>query len=587
MADEIAEILCSPIFVRAPRQAELLRYLGERAQGSTTRITQYDIAVEALGKDETFDESSDSYVRSSMSRLRKSLKSYYSEHLPKRDLCVFNKPGEYFLRMAELHTAYPEFVGGHPSALKAAHSTEHHRWLEHADTQTAMTSVAKKRAALPQHSLQQPCATVSLGAEIAEDKSAIPRFRMFVRSGVLLSVILLSGILVTILQSSEKITASSGIGQSLPSVGFAVMTLGSDEFKESHSGLQGAVRNDLTQIIASSFISQRAASAAATSDYKIEVVLQRSLGEEDEASLMLTNQAGKILYERRIILTGNHSQDRQLIYDNIVGFVSPAGQLSKDLARRIPPRSRNDFECFVLSENSNAKGLLTADVVRTCLSEYPDSPYYPYFLARKIWMNIQKRATDGMAVEVDSSIWREVGQAVNDYPENPYLNFLAAKVLTARGECDVAKPFADRALENAKSFPALELALIIETYGCDSNDALEPQRANRIQQLVHAHPLPDDLFKLYMFLALITAEQSPSAELMALDSFDHRSASNFEEVNSLLANTFSRPLNKSEHQRLRRSLPAFVFSKRVRDLVLNRARGGHEFQSSLRIISDV
>ena len=571
LADEVAEILRSPIFARAPRQAQLLRFLASRAIRHERRISQYDIAVDALGKSATFDESSDSYVRSSMSRLRKSLRSYYSEHLPKREVCIFNKPGEYFLRMAELRTAYPELAEMRDDGRQISDSTQNRWRLEEPNSQLFSHE--------PNESTSSSSVNDLSVASLPEAETAVAslRVRRFIRSGVVLSVLLLSAILVSIVYSNSSTTASGQVPQSKPTVKVDAKSIGTTEFKEQKNLLLSATRIDLTEIVASSFVTQKEARSEHSSDYFISIVLQQNVEGVEVSSLMLTDRAGESLYERQIELTGDLAEDRRLIYDNLVELVAPAGQISRDLALRLPQTPRSDFECFILAENSRAKGLLTAEVVDLCLREYPSSEYYPFFLGRQIWMNIQNRALQGIAVEVDSTIWAEVGQAINDHPNNPYLNMIAAKILTARSECSATEPFANRALESGRSFPAMEMALLIEAYGCHESEALNAQKNRRIRQLVDANPIPNDLLKLYLLLGLIISDQPPSNELFALENFDHLSQSSFNTLNTLLAESFVRPLSQDEHQQLRKILPAVVFNSKVRERILDLTKPNEDF----------
>lgn len=82
---ELEAIVQSGIFQRAPNLASILRYVCERYfEGTGDQIKEYNIAVEALGRDASFDQKRDSIVRVEVHRLRKRLSDYYhglgSEH---------------------------------------------------------------------------------------------------------------------------------------------------------------------------------------------------------------------------------------------------------------------------------------------------------------------------------------------------------------------------------------------------------------------------------------------------------------------------------------------------------------------------
>ena len=75
---EVAAVLASGIFSRAPSLALLLSYICEKHfEGQAGQIKEYNIAVEAMGRNPDFDQKRDSIVRVEAHRLRKRLKEYY------------------------------------------------------------------------------------------------------------------------------------------------------------------------------------------------------------------------------------------------------------------------------------------------------------------------------------------------------------------------------------------------------------------------------------------------------------------------------------------------------------------------------
>ncbi len=76
---ELAVVLSSPAFVRAPKLAQLLSYLCEKLfAGETGQVKEYSIGVEVFDRRATFDQDSDSIVRVEANRLRKRLAEYYA-----------------------------------------------------------------------------------------------------------------------------------------------------------------------------------------------------------------------------------------------------------------------------------------------------------------------------------------------------------------------------------------------------------------------------------------------------------------------------------------------------------------------------
>lgn len=85
MHDELALVMASPEFVRSPVLRRLLEYLVEQTlAGNGERLKAYQIAVEGLGRDDSFDPQSDSYPRVQVGRLRKMLDLYYAGLTPEQ-----------------------------------------------------------------------------------------------------------------------------------------------------------------------------------------------------------------------------------------------------------------------------------------------------------------------------------------------------------------------------------------------------------------------------------------------------------------------------------------------------------------------
>jgi hypothetical protein len=88
-------VLASEKFVSAPQMSAFLRYVVEQAaSGNKARIKAYTVAIDALGKPETFDPQNDPVVRVLAGRLRASLQAYYDAN-PEIDFRIQMKPGSY------------------------------------------------------------------------------------------------------------------------------------------------------------------------------------------------------------------------------------------------------------------------------------------------------------------------------------------------------------------------------------------------------------------------------------------------------------------------------------------------------------
>jgi Malectin domain len=77
--EELACVLRSKEFARAPRLAQFLGYLCEKLfAGEAGQIKEYSVGVELFGRGVEFDQDSDSIVRVEANRLRKRLAEYYA-----------------------------------------------------------------------------------------------------------------------------------------------------------------------------------------------------------------------------------------------------------------------------------------------------------------------------------------------------------------------------------------------------------------------------------------------------------------------------------------------------------------------------
>lgn len=93
---ELRAVLQSGLLTRAPTLVTLLSYLCEKTfEGGSEEIKEYSIAVDALGRDPSFDQESDSIVRVQANRLRKRLAEYYEGPGKKHRIHISIPVGQY------------------------------------------------------------------------------------------------------------------------------------------------------------------------------------------------------------------------------------------------------------------------------------------------------------------------------------------------------------------------------------------------------------------------------------------------------------------------------------------------------------
>src|SRR5438270_13351967 len=100
---ELASVLNSGIFNRAPNLALVLRYVcSEYFKHGAEQLKEYNIAVEGLGRPPEFDPRADSIVRVEAHLLRKRLKEYYGTEGSGHSVQIEIPSGQYAPRFVHL-----------------------------------------------------------------------------------------------------------------------------------------------------------------------------------------------------------------------------------------------------------------------------------------------------------------------------------------------------------------------------------------------------------------------------------------------------------------------------------------------------
>lgn len=187
----LEQLLSTEKFVAAPQMSAFLRYVVEQSvAGKQNRIKAYTVAVDALGKPETFDPQNDPVVRVLAGRLRSSLDAYYETHAD-TNVIIQMKPGSYvpaFINKQNLHAS---------SAASAP------------STQNVENSAAENASAIDVDNKNSNLDTTSTGTI----QSAPPHASVFLKdqtdgkgskTGILTN-------LVALLQSSPKTAIAMGV----------------------------------------------------------------------------------------------------------------------------------------------------------------------------------------------------------------------------------------------------------------------------------------------------------------------------------------------------------------------------------------
>ncbi len=130
---ELQAVLQSPLFSRSPALVRLLSYLCEKAlAGESANIKEFSVAVDVFGRDECFDQDSDSIVRVEANRLRKRLAEYYAGEGAAHRIHITIPVGRYVPVFDEHESeCLPEPIPAvpFPAPLSRTESNKPVRWL--------------------------------------------------------------------------------------------------------------------------------------------------------------------------------------------------------------------------------------------------------------------------------------------------------------------------------------------------------------------------------------------------------------------------------------------------------------------------
>lgn len=106
--NELNAVLSSKLFLRAPSLINFLNYVcRKRFEGTADQIKEYNIATEAFGRSEDFQQKEDPIVRVEANRLRKRLAQYYETEGANHQIRLTIPPGQYapaFVQMEKVPT---------------------------------------------------------------------------------------------------------------------------------------------------------------------------------------------------------------------------------------------------------------------------------------------------------------------------------------------------------------------------------------------------------------------------------------------------------------------------------------------------
>ena len=626
---EVRAILSSPKFERSSVLSSILDYLAEAELAGRDPPTQELIAADVFGKDLSQWDPADSSVRVAVSRLRAALEDYYLVHQPADGHCVHIRKGEYRLRFAAVGLAYPNIAaiakrdkaptdqGGRLATHECGHgvgsyapaaaidltissrdlggSDLHNGLVEppSSSAQSTHTIAIADSAALSDEKLatadpgqtpgpiwKQPLTNLVARAERFEAVSGLTTWSKLVGSVAVLIAAVWSAMN---LQPARTAVAAIGQRQTLevPYVAANIEFDGKASPDHSPADLIDELDDEVSKLLRKSMISRfQAAAGAKAPDFTLNINVVAD--ERGYAGyVVLSDIQSRTVAERSFSPVTSVGELKDTVNNEIVAAISPNGHIARSLSDKIGNNPHSSFECFLLIEGMRATVEDHAQTLDRCLADYKGSEFIPHLEARKAFTAAQKTLMSGSKLSPDDESWRTVSRLLAEHPENPYANTVAAKLLIGRGMCRDAASFASDAFSRGRTYPTLELSVIVDAYGCDDTANLRSFWKGRIAKIAQAHPDPDPLTESYLTLGALITDQPDLLQNQKSTLFTSSINPALNELNNALRRLAMGRASEQDLLVVHDRLPTMIFHAGTRDMVLSKGNLRSNDQSSL------
>lgn len=543
---ESDRILQDPIFRRSPIQSQLLRYLVKRAAEGGPAPSQYEIAVDGLGRDADFDLSNDSYPRVQISRLRSNLDAYYSRNLPVADRRIVIELGEYHLKLEPRNEPH---ISNGPVA-----TTE----MDDVPTPSQDDPSGMMRKPAPQM-VNEPSLGVRMGPT-----------RWLALVGILAVIALLASVAAAwFTWASTQVSFDGKIDE--PSVKFE---RGSVDLSALPVDLRGDANAAIMRAdvqLAFSLVSRlHSQTSLDEPNYELQVYLDALDLDTLEAVILLYDNRGERIFTDRVLLEAGSGEAFKREFEAALVYVtSPNGAIARSIDASIGPEPKSAYACFVRIETSRARGTAVGDLIENCIKAYPNERYSAYLYARRAFNVYQNKRAAGEPVERTGMPWRDVQKALELNQFNAFANFVAAKVELANNRCDVALTHIDQAFQNAPSYPALLAALDAEANSCSTYVDKDMLPGGDLRDMVERNPAPDALLHVYLLIAALSSGDQESAAILAARPRTGSLDSNERQAVELLHRAMIDPqFARANEELLRSSMKQFIWNDNGIDRVL-------------------
>lgn len=519
---EVDRVLGDVVFRRAPIQSRLLHYLMERTISDPTPPTQYEIAVDGLGKDSEYDIENDSYPRVQVSRLKRNLQNYYARNAPGNGLKVELFDGSYRLRLVPL-----------------------------------------EKSEKPAKGKDMP---VPDGTESAETE------RRWLRAGMLLSAaIWVLGLIGLGVWYYGTTTPQAGLVAPKTAL---ILNL---DATEGNVEIPASVNQGVEQIgrlqLRNSFVSRPSMPLDNVDDAQYLVMISSGVqGNAPALFMTLLLPEGDVLYAHTINGASERTPNFESELETSLAYItSPTGAIAKNELHQIEDPTVSDYACFLSIENNRARASAMADLIDRCIERYPQSNYAAFWHARRAYSLYQADLINGEPIHKGGPAWAELSDALEMSPTNAYANFLAAKVEYAMGRCESAQIYVERALERAATYPAMVASAKTDGASCIASEEDRAETDRRLRALARYTPDRDTLLNLYLMLGMVAVDDRASAvelaETLAVIESEGSVQSTTELVRQALTDG---SVARAKKEELRTAIRQYVWNKQLADEILNK-----------------
>lgn len=468
---------------RAPSQASILRYLADRAQDNTLTVSQYEIATMALGRRDDFDETTDSVVRVQIGRLRKRMAEHYRRISPDNDMYLYIRPGEYRLRLGPAKIAYPDLFA------------------------------VPGKAASPPDNGDRTAATLS---DLPQSASKISGNWAWM--GAVFAIVLSTVVFAILLQPNDE-AAGAPLAELSEKPLVASELRVADDLARILPGtdFRDAITIEIDRMLQMSLISRtQVGETDQRADFTVYVLLTKGTAKDSVTIFASMRDAAGNLVKSSTFADVPVAGAPAIISQMIASFISPSGRLSGYLARRIEGPPANDFECYLALENLRSQGTNVLALLNHCMTKFGDSEYQSIFEVRQIAVEIQDHRAQGERLSRQMAPWAKLDDLLAQNPDNNYANTLAAKLLIGSGQCAEAKKFAERAFVHGRTFPALEMAVLVDSYGCPLDSAARAKLDRRVAAIIAVdQDTNSPVLRTFLLLGAILSDQTAAQATLA------------------------------------------------------------------------